>query len=489
MDRVYIAIDLKSFYASVECVERGLDPLNTNLVVADSERTNKTICLAVSPALKTFGVPGRPRLFEVEKIVNDINCKRNSNNNAGSIYLDELNKSDLKVDYIIARPRMAYYIEYSTRIIDIYLKYVSERDIHVYSIDEVFIDATNYLHFYNHDPHKMALTIVKDVLKETGITATAGIGSNLYLAKIAMDIVAKHQRADKDGVRIAELDERKYRELLWAHTPITDFWRVGKGIANRLKKLGLYTMGDIARASIGGDDEFYNENLLYKTFGINAELLIDHAWGVESCTISDIKNYRPSSNSISSGQVLTEAYSFEKARLVAWEMADGLSLDLVKRGLVTNKIILAIGFDIDNLTNPEIMKNYSGEIVSDGYGRKVPKGVNARAAIKYTSSSSILTNTVCELFDKIVDDRLLIRRITITAEDIIAERDIPSTNDQISLFVDNSNNINIKRERKIQETMLKIKQKYGKNAIMRAKNLEDGATAMERNRQIGGHRE
>ena len=384
-NRIYIAIDLKSFYASVECVERGLDPMSTNLVVADMSRTEKTICLAVSPSLKSYGIPGRPRLYEVVQKLKEVNAKR-LRKAANPIFIGESYDSkelkaspEMAISYIVAPPRMALYMEYSTRIYGIYLKYIAPEDIHVYSIDEVFIDATDYLKLYKLTPHEMAMMLIRDVLKTTGITATVGIGSNLYLAKIAMDIQAKHTKADKDGVRIAELDEMTYRKLLWTHRPLTDFWRVGKGYATKLEENGMYTMGDVARCSIGKPQEPYNEDLLYKLFGIGAELLIDHAWGWEPCTIEDIKAYKPKTKSIGSGQVLPKPYSFDKAKLIVREMTDLLVLDLVEKGLVTDQMVLTIDYDNENLRNPEISNSYQGEVTRDHFGRKIPKHNRATA--------------------------------------------------------------------------------------------------------------
>ena len=422
--RIYMAIDLKSFYASVECVERNLDPLTTNLVVADVSRSEKTICLAVSPSLKKYGIPGRARLFEVIQKVKEINQQRkNKLGNkkfTGESYDDNLLSQDpkLSLSYIIATPRMAFYIEYSTKIYEIYLKYVSVDDMHVYSIDEVFIDITSYLKVYNVKPREFAKMIILDVLKTTGITATAGIGTNLYLCKIAMDIVAKHTKADQDGVRIAQLDEMMYRKYLWYHQPITDFWRVGKGYQNKLKKVGLYTMGDIAKCSIGKEDEYYNEDLLYSIFGINAELLIDHAWGYEPCTINDIKGYKPENNSIGSGQVLDSPYDFNKAKLVVKEMLDLLSLNLVEKRLVTDQIVLTIGYDIENLSK---YKYYQGEITTD-YGRKIPKHAHGTVNLnEKTASAKLIIDAVMKLYDKIIDKNLTVKRINISANHVVSE--------------------------------------------------------------------
>ena len=504
-DKVYISIDLKSFFASVECVERGLDPLTTNLVVADASRTSKTICLAVTPSLKAYGIPGRARLFEVEQKVRQANASRRvyvkGGEFEGSSYkaseLEENNK--LSLDYIVAPPRMALYVEYSTRIYDIYLKYIAPEDIHVYSIDEVFMDVTGYLNTYKLTPRELAMRIIKDVLDNTGITATAGIGTNLYLCKVAMDIVAKHIPADENGVRIAELDEMEYRRKLWSHKPITDFWRVGRGYAKKLATYGLYTMGDVARCSVGKDNEYYNEDLLYKLFGINAQLLIDHAWGWEPCTIADIKSYRPENNSVSMGQVLQEPYECDKARLIVREMTDILVLDLVDKGLMTNQIVLTIGYDIDNLTDPARRARYTGEITTDHYGRQVPKHAHGTVNLdNYSSSTKIIMNKVCELYDRIINTELLVRRVTICANRI-AEASSEACQDnvrQLDLFTDflvededkEREREELEKEKKIQNAMLSIKKKYGKNAVLKGMNFEEGATTIQRNQQIGGHK-
>ncbi len=474
----FIAIDLKSFYASVECVERGLDPLTTPLVVADKSRTNKTICLAVSPALKRYGIPGRPRLFEVEQRVAEVN-----RNNPG-----------LNLDYLVAPPRMAYYIDYSTRIYQIYLNYVAPEDIFAYSIDEVFIDATAYLDTYKISTHELALRMVRDVLKQTGITATAGIGTNMYLCKVAMDIMAKHTNPDKDGVRIAELDEMSYRRQLWNHMPLTDFWRVGKGIARRLQPYGILTMGDIARCSIK------NEDLLYHLFGVNAELLIDHAWGWEPCTLKDAKNYRPKSNSFSSGQVLSEGYSYNKALVVIREMADALSLKLVKHQLVTDQIIISVSYDTANLTEPRDSQQYDGPIVSDYYGRPAPKPAHGSTNLGlFTSSSRKIIKATAKLFAEVVNPKLLVRRLNVTVNHVIPEQHAPTITaeqGQLDLFADyealeqanHQTQAELEKERRMQKAVLNIKEKYGKNAILRGLNFEEGATAKERNQQIGGHK-
>ena len=444
-NRTYIAIDLKSFYASVECRERNLNPLTTNLVVADKSRTEKTICLAVSPSLKSFGIPGRPRLFEVVQKVKEANAARKwkapKHTFVGSSYNYEELKINptLEIDYIVAPPRMAYYMEYSTKIYNVYLKYVAPEDIHTYSIDEVFMDVTHYLQSYKMTARELTMTIIRDVLKETGITATAGIGTNMYLCKIAMDIVAKHIEPDKDGVRIAELDEMSYRRLLWNHRPLTDFWRVGKGYAKKLEDNGLYTMGDVARCSIGKPTDYYNEELLYKLFGINAELLIDHAWGYEPCTIKQVKAYKPSTNSICSGQVLQCPYDFDKARLVVREMVDLMVLDLVDKGLVTDQIVLDIGYDIENLTDPKINAKYNGDVTTDRYGRKVPKHAHGTENLeKKTASSHIITEATMNLFDRIINKDLLVRRITVATCKLARESDVKNETvaEQISLFDD-----------------------------------------------------
>lgn len=504
-ERVYLCIDLKSFYASVECVERGLDPLTTNLVVADKSRTKKTICLAVSPALKLYGIPGRPRLFEVEQKVREINASRKEkapyhcflDSSYDAILLRE--DATLSLDYITATPRMALYLEYSTRIYGIYLNYIAPEDMHVYSIDEVFFDVTTYLDLYQLTAHELAMKMIKEVFRKTGITATAGIGTNMYLCKVAMDIVAKHTKPDKDGVRIAELDEMLYRRQLWTHRPITDFWRVGKGYAKKLAQVGLYTMGDIARCSIGEDKDFYNEELLYKLFGINAELLIDHAWGWESCTMAEVKAYQPSNRSIGSGQVLSYPYCYEKAKLVTREMTDSLVFDLLDKKLVTDQLVLTVSYDIKNLTDKERRKCYKGAIKTDHYGRAVPKHAHGTIHLEqYTSSSKEIMDAMIRLYERIVDKKLLIRRISLSADHIKEESQIINDNQyvQMSLFKDykmfdhqqQKEEERLNREKKLQKAVLEIKKKYGKNAILRGTSLENGATAMERNRQIGGHK-
>lgn len=497
-DRTYIAIDLKSFYASVECKERNRDPLTTNLVVADKSRTEKTICLAVSPSLKKYGIPGRPRLFEVVQKVKEVNNRRRwqapKKTLCGSSddYLELEKDPSLAVDYIVAPPRMAYYMEYSTKIYGIYLKYVAPEDMHIYSVDEVFIDVTDYLATYKMTPRELAMTMIQDVLKSTGITATAGIGTNMYLCKIAMDIVAKHIEPDKDGVRIASLNEMSYRKLLWNHRPLTDFWRVGKGYAKKLEANGLFTMGDIARCSIGKADEIYKEELLYRLFGVNAELLIDHAWGYEPCTIQDIKEYKPETNSVSSGQVLQCPYDFDKTRLVVKEMTDLMVLDLVDKRLVTDQIVLTIGYDIENLTDPKRNRNYKGVVTTDRYGRKVPKHAHGTINLqRKTSSTSMIMDAVMELYDRITDKNLLVRRITITANKLVSEDSIEegASYEQLQLFTDYEALENsLEKEKRIQHAMLDIKKKFGKNAILKGMNLEEGATAKDRNSQIGGHK-
>ncbi len=501
----YIAIDLKSFYASVECTERQLNPLTTNLVVADSQRTEKTICLAVSPSLKSYGIHGRARLFEVVQRVKEVNLERKSKapgrQFTGSSYsaTELAAHPELELSYITAPPRMAFYLEYSTIVYNIYLKYIAPEDIHVYSIDEVFMDVTHYLKTYAVTPRELASRIILDVLDSTGITATAGIGTNLYLCKVAMDIVAKHVEPDSHGVRIAQLDEMSYRRLLWDHRPLTDFWRVGHGYRKKLESAGLFTMGDIARCSVGSDRDYHNEELLYQMFGVNAELLIDHAWGWEPATIAQIKAYKPETNSVSSGQVLHCPYDAEKGKLIVREMTDLLVLDLVEKKLVTDQMVLTIGYDIDNLTNPEIRKNYKGQIVTDHYGRKVPKHANGSANLKrQTSSTRIITDAVMELYDRIVDPGLLIRRVTIAANHLVDETQAAAKEqfEQLDLFTDyaalererKEEEERLSRERKLQEAMLSIKKKFGKNAILKGMNLQEGATAMERNHQIGGHK-
>ena len=546
MSKTYISIDLKSFYASVECMERGLDPLNTNLVVADASRTQKTICLAVSPSLKAYGIPGRARLFEVDQKVKEANARRQTRApkniiDGKSVFASELNENpNLAIDYIAAKPRMALYMSKSTQIYDVYLRYIAPEDIYAYSVDEVFVDASGYLKTYGLNAHDFARLLVREVFKETGITATAGIGPNLYLCKIAMDIGAKHTEADADGVRIAELDEYSYRRLLWDHRPITDFWRVGRGYAKKLAKKSIFTMGDIARCSLGTSSDYYNEDLLYKMFGVNAELLIDHAWGYEPCTLAEVKSYRPQRKSLVSGQVLQNAYTYDKTRIVVREMMELLALDLVDKGLLTNQIVLTVGYDIENLSDPERRKAYKGEITVDGYGREIPKHAHGTGNLPFsTSSTKLTTDCVLEVFDRVVDESLLTRRISITANNLVLESEykreseVASTEpEQISMFdmlagggtpqerepassKDNSSysergeekprdsvvaesisgsagNDNdedaLEKEKQVQEAMLKIKKRFGKNAILKGTNLQEGATAKERNAQIGGHK-
>ena len=471
--KTYVAMDLKSFYASVECIERGLDPMSTNLVVADESRTDKTICLAVSPPLKKHGVPGRPRLFEV--------------------------KQKVREEFIIAVPRMALYLTYSMRIYQIYLKYIAAEDIHVYSIDEVFMDVTAYLKLYKCTPRELVSTIVSDVLQTTGITATAGIGTNLYLAKVAMDIVAKQIPPDHNGARIAILDEHSYRKQLWQHQPITDFWRVGSGYAKRLAEVGLYTMGDVARCSIGKLDNYHNEDLLYKIFGVNAELLIDHAWGCEPCEMSHIKAYKPTSNSISSGQVLQRPYTFTETQTVVQEMTESLVLDLVEKGLVTNQMVLHVSYDKECLEREDIRMKYTGPTKLDSYGKKVPKSAHGTANLNQkTSSTKLIVTAVMQLFERVVDPALLARRVSIAAINIVnhAEEAEKTSFEQLDLFTDYEalekkraeEKAVLERERKEQEAILSIRKKYGKNAILKGLNFQEGATGKDRNNQIGGHR-
>lgn len=493
MVRQYIAIDLKSFYASVECVERGLDPLDTCLVVADASRTEKTICLAVSPALKTYGTGGRPRLFEVVQKVKEANRRRGRQGKSYSKRVLDAHP-ELAVDYLIALPRMAYYIEYSTRIYKVYLRYVAPEDIHVYSIDEVIMDVTSYLATYKMTAHELAIKMIRSVLSETGVTATAGIGTNMYLSKIAMDIVAKKMPADSDGVRIAELDEMSYRRQLWGHLPLTDFWRVGRGIANKLAAYGIYTMGDIARCSLK------NEALLYKLFGINAELLIDHAWGWEPVTMAMVKAYRPETTSINSGQVLQSAYTVEKARNVIIEMTDAIALELIDSRMVTDQIVLTVGYDTESLTNPLIKAKYQGKVTTDYYGRQVPVHAHGTINIEQpTSSGRILIDKVAELYDRIVNPDLLVRRLTLSINHLTNEDAVKDTQrpEQLDLFTDyeelkrirEAEKAELSKERRRQEAILMIKKKFGKNAILKGLNFTDGATQRLRNQQIGGHHE
>jgi DNA polymerase V len=493
--RTYLALDLKSFYASVECVERGLDPLTTNLVVADAARTEKTICLAVSPSLKALGIPGRPRLFEVVQQVQLLNARRLQDApghafSGSSVFAPELQADPaLRLDYVTAPPRMARYLQYSTQIYQIYLRYIAPEDMHVYSIDEVFLDVTPYLRTYRCSARELAQTMVRDVLEQTGITATAGIGSNLYLCKIAMDIVAKRIPPDRDGVRIAQLDETSYRQQLWDHRPLTDFWRVGGGYARKLEAHGLFTMGDIARCSV------QNEALLYKLFGKNAELLIDHAWGWEPCTMAQIKAYRSGTNSLSSGQVLQRPYGFSEARLVVREMADLLTLELVDKGLVTDQLTLTIGYDQESLRDPVILRQYHGAVTTDGYGRRIPRHAHGTVHLdRPGSSTKAILAAILDLYDRIVHPALLVRRITIVANRVrTAHEEAPAEPVQLDLFSDPAAQLAAAaardREQRMQRALLDIKKKYGKNAILKGMNLRDGATARDRNRQIGGHHE
>ncbi len=498
MNRCYMCIDLKSFYASVECVERKLDPLTTNLVVADYSRTEKTICLAVTPSLKQYGLSGRSRLYEVVEKVKELNKERKTKINKEFIGKSsndiELKNNDLlELDFIIAPPRMKYYVDYSTKIYSIYLKYISSEDIFVYSIDEVFCDVTNYLNMYKMSAKELATKIISDVYESTGITATAGIGTNLYLAKVAMDIEAKHSEPNSFGVRIAEFDEIEYRNKLWNHEPLTDFWRIGRGISKKLIENGMKTMGDIARCSID------NENLLFRLFGVNAELLIDHAWGWEPCTIDDIKKYKPKSNSLSSGQVLYEPYDYKKARLIVSEMVELLTLSMVEKHYVTNQLFLTVGYDISNLTNKRIASTYNGEICSDYYGRKVPKPAHGSVKLDhYNSSTKVISKEFLKLFDKIINPFLLVRRINIAVCNLLNEDCVSKKKEiyQFNLFSDmEEDNENKKRElldekieNKIQRAVIGIKRKYGKNAILKGMNLEEGGTTIARNNQIGGHK-
>lgn len=499
-EKSYIAIDLKSFYASQECVERGLDPLRTNLVVADSSRTEKTICLAVSPSLKALGIPGRARLFEASQKVKEANALRLARapgrtftgKSADALELAE--NPSLEIDFLIATPRMAHYMECSAKIYELYLKYVAPEDIHVYSIDEVFLDATPYLKTYGLSAYEFARKLIYEVLENTGITATAGIGTNLFLCKVAMDIVAKHTNPDANGVRIARLDEMSYRRQLWDHRPLTDFWRVGRGYARKLEDHGLFTMGDVARCSVS------NEALLYKLFGINAELLIDHAWGWEPCTIADIKAYKPESSSVGSGQVLQCPYSVDKARLIVREMTDLLTLDLVDKGLLTDQMVLTIGYDRESLTNPEIAQAYTGPVSVDHYGRSVPKHAQGSVNLpRRMSSTRRITEAVVALFDRIVDPRLLVRRVNVTANHVVPESAVPREDEgpwQMDLFSDQEalrrqreqEDAALEREKRRQQAVLDIRKKYGKNAILKGMNFREGATTIDRNNQIGGHK-
>ncbi len=501
-ERIYLAIDLKSFYASVECIERGLDPLNTHLVVADESRTEKTICLAVTPSLKAIGVPGRPRLFEAIQKVENANEQRQRRApghtfTGSSFRADELKiHPEWSIDFIKAPPRMAAYIDLSTRIYDIYLRHIAPEDIHVYSIDEVFMDITGYLKAARKTPRQFASAIISEVLAETGITATAGIGSNLYLCKVALDIVAKHAQPDQNGVRIAVLNETSYRKQLWDHRPLTDFWRVGGGYARKLEQYGLYTMGDIARCSLGKPGMRHNEDLLYRLFGVNAELLIDHAWGWESCTMADIKAYQPSSSSLGAGQVLHCPYPFDKARLIVQEMMEQLALDLLEKGLVTDQVVLTIGYE--HLSGQDL-KEFQGAISTDPYGRQIPRHASGSANLPFpTSSARMMVCAALELYDRIVNPQLLIRRVNVVASRTSREQDMPihPPLEQLDLFTDygaemqrrQAEEMLLKREKNCQKAVLEIRRRFGKNAILRGMNLQDGATAMDRNRQIGGHK-
>ncbi|MEE1465767.1 MAG: DNA methylase [Clostridium sp.] len=496
-----MAIDLKSFYASVECISRKLDPLTTNLVVADVGKTQKTICLAVTPSLKKFGISGRARLFEIIQKVNEINRQRKRKAPGHAFTGESYDETELlqypeyAMTYIAAPPRMAHYLEISTEIYNIYLKYISPKDIHVYSIDEVFLDVTGYLKAYQMSPRELAKRMILDILNTTGITATAGIGTNLYLCKVAMDIVAKRIRPDADGVRIAQLDEIRYRKLLWKHQPLTDFWRIGKGISKKLAQIGLYTMGDIAKCSLGKPEDIYNEDRLYQLFGINAQLLIDHAWGYEPCTMEDIKAYQPQHTSISTGQVLHCPYDYEKTRLVIKEMLDLLALALVDKQQVTDQIILSVGYDIENLDK----QSYTGEVTTDRYGRKIPKHAHGTANLKrHTASCRLMSEAVMELFDRIVNPQLTVRRIHISANHILDEQQIPAMEmrEQMDLFTDYEaltqqelqENKQLEKEKRLQQATLQIKKKYGKNAVLKGMNLEEGANTIQRNKTIGGHK-
>lgn len=500
-ERSYIAIDLKSFYASVECIQRELDPMTTNLVVADESRTKKTICLAVSPALKTYGIPGRPRLYEVVQKIQAVNKQREWNAPGKTFSGESCDHTELQVhpelavSYIVAPPQMALYMETSAAIYDVYLKYIAPEDIHVYSIDEVFIDATNYLSTYKCTAHELAIRMIRDVLARTGITATAGIGTNMFLCKVAMDIVAKKMPADKDGVRIAELDEMSFRQQLWDHKPLTDFWRVGKGYAKKLEENGMYTMGDVALASMTE----WGEDRLYKLFGVNAELLIDHAWGWEPCTIAEIKKYRPSTNSLSSGQVLHCPYDNEKARLIVREMTDLMVLDLVEKHLVTDQLVLTIGYDIENLTNSEIRKYYTGPVTTDHYGRQVPKHAHGTANLgRHTSSTRLIIDAMMDLYERIADKNLLVRRVTISANHVVHESAAGSAAplEQLDMFSDyadqerklQAEQAALEREKRGQQAIIALRKRFGKNAVLKGMNLQEGATTKDRNEQVGGHK-
>ena len=500
-ERSYIAIDLKSFYASVECMQRGLDPMTTNLVVADKSRTEKTICLAVSPSLKSYGVPGRPRLFEVVQKIKAVNNQRKWKAPKKTLVGESYNNTELQarpelaVSYIVAPPQMAKYMEVSTQIYNVYLKYISPEDIHVYSIDEVFIDATHYLGTYKCTAHELAIRMIRDVLATTGITATAGIGTNMFLCKVAMDIVAKKMPADKDGVRIAELDEMSFRQQLWNHRPLTDFWRVGKGYAKKLEENGMLTLGDVALESMTER----GEDRLYKLFGVNAELLIDHAWGWEPCTIEEIKKYKPSTNSLGSGQVLHCPYDNEKARLIVHEMTDLLVLDLVEKHLVTDQLVLTVGYDIENLTDPKISKYYTGPVTTDHYGRQIPKHAHGTVNLdRQTSSTRIIVEAMLGLFDRIVDKKLLVRRVNVSANRVVSESSVDTSApmEQLDLFTDyeelerkkKAEQAALEREKKAQKAIIELRKKYGKNAVLKGMNLQEGATTKDRNEQVGGHK-
>lgn len=499
MEKVYASIDLKSFYASVECKERNLNPLTTNLVVADSTRTEKTICLAVSPSLKQYGIGGRARLFEVIQRLREVNKERKYKNNIksfiGKSYDDEELKSNpnLEISYIIAPPRMAYYMKYSTDIYNVYLKYIAPEDIYVYSIDEIFCDITKYLKLYKLTKEELITKMIVDVYKTTGITATGGIGTNMYLCKVAMDILAKHANPNKEGVRIATLDEMSYRKYLWSHKPLTDFWRVGKGYTKRLEENNIYTMGDIARCSL------YNEDLLYKLFGVNAELLIDHSWGYEPTTIKDIKSYKPQAKSLCSGQVLLCSYDYEKTKVVIKEMAEAISLDLVSKKYITDQLVLHIDYDIECLTNPEYSKYYNGEIVTDRYGRSVPKPAHGTHRLKRkTSSTKLITEGFLKLYDVIIDKKMLIKKINMYVANLSSELEIKETHEikQFDLFTDyeeierkeKAEKEALEKEHKVQETLINLRSRFGKNAILKGINIKSESTAIERNNQIGGHK-
>ena len=505
--RTYLAIDLKSFYASVEAAERGYDPLDVNLVVADESRTDKTICLAVSPALKARGIPGRPRLFEVKERLREVQRERLKKAPGGkfsgsSVLASELAADpSLELDLIVAPPRMKYYMEYSRSIVEIYLQYVSADDLLVYSVDEVFIDATDYLALYGLSAHDFAMKLIREVLGKTHITATAGIGTNMYLAKVAMDVEAKHIPADKDGVRIAELDEMSYREKLWCHRPLTDFWRVGRATARKLEERGIYTMGDIARCSEGREDDYYNEDLLYKLFGVNAELLIDHAWGWEPARIADCKAYRPESQSLTVGQVLGTPYPFDKGRIVIQEMADGLSMELAEKGLCSDQVVLDVNYDTENLTDPVRAKAYKGPVTADWYGRRAPKPAHGSQNLpRPTASTRQIVDAAAAIYDRIVDPKLLVRRFSIAVMHLITEEEARKMQaaepEQLNLFTDyeaeetkrKAEEAENEKERRVQKALLDIRGRYGKNAVVRGLSMQEGATAIERNRQIGGHK-